>query len=101
MGCCPSKQETFRSSDITSPAQAQAETQVKVTKKNGKEENIELVFKAKRANVFTTGINENDQTNYKPKKINKSPKQAQNISKLYGDMYDLIVWCLFLAFSLL
>lgn len=93
MGCCSSSakgdlslsdQESRNSKEGNPPPHQpfQAKATAKKDKKTGKEEHIEQIFKAKRANVFSEGIDDNDRVTYRPKKITKTPKQAETIRKL-------------------
>jgi hypothetical protein len=43
------------------------------------EDKILRHFRAKRANVFSEGIDDNERSTYRPKRIAKTPKQAQTI----------------------
>ena len=45
------------------------------------EEKIELMFKSKRANVYTAGASLDNRINYHPKNIQKSSSQSKLIRK--------------------
>jgi hypothetical protein len=109
MGCCPSsgngdvsmsEKESIGSKDGIQlpPHQYQAKGNNKKDKKNGKEEHIEQIFKAKRANVFSEGIDDNERSTYRPKKISKTAKQAETIRKSQSSL-SLSKTCLIYHFS--
>ena len=52
------------------------------------EDEIELIFKSKRANVYTAGVSLDNRINYKPKNIMKTKAQNTLISK-YTLFYSL------------
>lgn len=99
MGCCQSKSTKDTSSEgnlsITSQSGIQfVDKPVNTSsaarpvagngnkpQRNGNEDDILNRFKAKRANVFSEGIDDNERSTYRPKRIVKTAKQAQTISK--------------------
>lgn len=74
MGCCQSSAEESR--PITASNRSSAAT------RKGKEDKIELAFKAKRANIFTEGV-DLGRNAFSVKHIPKNAKQTQLICKLY------------------
>lgn len=79
MGCCTSS----AAASSNTAASGNAATTTSATKNvAGKEDKIELAFKAKRANVFAEGMDDDLRRTYMPKKIAKNQKQAQTIRKI-------------------
>jgi hypothetical protein len=74
MGCCQSSAEESR--PITSNSNNRSSAAVR----KGKEDKIELAFKAKRANVFTEGV-DLGRNAFSIKRVPKNAKQTQLIRK--------------------
>lgn len=79
MGCCSSTS----SEAPLNPGSSSNESRLSkksLSTNNKREDNLELVFKVKRANIFTEGIDLGRQA-FVEKKIPKSPKQSKLIRK--------------------
>jgi len=89
MGCCSSSTSL---SDQPNPNSTNNPNSRQVTrqasnKKGAKEDTIEIAFKAKRANVFSEGIADNDRTTFKAKKIGKTAAQEKSIRDALAQSY--------------
>lgn len=70
------------------------------------EDKIELIFKSKRANVYTAGVSLDNRINYYPKNIKKTLSQSKLIRKycfilrnmccvnILLNMYHMIIICI-------
>ena len=84
MGCCSStgSEAPLNSSpNSASNTAAAANNANSAAKAKGKEDKIELAFKAKRANVFTEGVDLESRAAFVQKRIPKNPQQTKVISK--------------------
>lgn len=79
MGCCLSS-GAEESRPITAGSSASAPSGSTTANRKGKEDKIELAFKAKRANIFTEGV-DFGRNAFSIKKVNKNAKQTQLIRK--------------------
>eukprot|EP01038_Epipyxis_sp_PR26KG_P006283 gene6283-8651_t len=82
MGCCASSS----SSDTPLNNKNPSSTNDRATPKKAQEEKIDIAFKAKRANVFTEGI-DFEREAFTQKKIEKNPKQIKIINAAFGQNY--------------
>ena len=102
MGCCSSTPADQTSAQSSSPDKTvttqNPNSRPMSVKRNGKEDTIELVFKAKRANVFAQGLDDSNRKTYKAKRIPKTAKQAQTISVLFKLIF--IIYLLVIQFYL-
>ena len=81
MGCCSSDLKATTSNSPGTGSGSQADGGA------AKEDKIELLFKAKRANVFSEGITESS-NGFSPKKIPKSAKQSATIRTCFLIFYN-------------
>lgn len=97
MGCCASKDES--STPAKDPTSSSGNASNPVTSKAGgattksksaadsssvKEEQIQLAFKAKRANLFAQSADSNVRREFTAQNIPKTPQQTQIISEIYN-----------------
>ena len=90
MGCISSKPSDIGSSTQQSSSSSPLQTN---KAKSADEAKMELVFKAKRANVFTQGVDV--QTVHTPKSIPKNQMQNQTISKIIWPAIFISVLCIY------
>jgi hypothetical protein len=80
MGCCQSTECSSPLNPGLNSSNALASNLHKGKKAH--EEKIELAFKAKRANIYTVGIDiERERDTFVQKRVFKTPKQAKTISQ--------------------
>lgn len=80
MGCCSSTSSEAPLNNNPSSTANAGNSASNAGKQKGKEDKIELAFKAKRANVFTEGVDLNRNAFVK-RNVPKTPAQANAICK--------------------
>lgn len=93
MGCCQSTAEDSR--PITA-----GNNRASAAVRKGKEDKIELAFKAKRANVFTEGV-DLGRNAFSIKRLPKNAKQTQLICKSFPTVFNIYSMTLFYTYILL
>ena len=84
MGCCSStgsEAPLNNNPNSTSTSAATSTGANAASKQKGKEDKIELAFKAKRANVFTEGVDLESREAFVQKRIPKNAQQTKLICK--------------------
>ncbi len=103
MGCCSSTSSEAplnNNPSSTGNAAGGANAAAAAGKQKGKEDKIELAFKAKRANVFTEGVDLNRHAFVK-RTIPKNPAQTKTICEFdFSFLITVVLICLFYFFFL-